>query len=574
MKASTFKIIPNLWHWSWKLLINYRAVIPIVVLSLIFAMFTEFGYELDAFDIIKFFDFILWIRVLLLAFLYFVVNILLFSLIKLANSKNENQTTNSKNFMQNNELKRYVFLFGTAATLVVYTAVFLAAYPGYYTYDTECITKFVETGTMNDFHSPLQNFICAIIMKPVLEISGSWNLAIAVYLFLHMIVFVACVTLINYKLLKYKVPLWLIIIIECYFAFNPIIAMFASCSVKDVTFGIVFVLFTFYLYEIFIYNEKLKLRNMLIVVFMLLILILYRKNFLYALIVFSLIFILGNIKNLKQLIRKKNRSNISLTALNKVVLCTLFFFTIFCGFLIKGPIYDALSIEKTNGFREMISIPAAQISRSLRYDKDLYEALNNNGINSEELLNSYNSSPENSDKFRTLFVKNKDVKIMAVLWLKAVINNPCASLEAVLKITQAAWQPYRLIRAYYNFPIALYNESNTQLFSCWTAPPGELQSKIPDLQNFLFSISRDGVLESNPLLGWICSPAVYLWLLLFTLVYSIFENNKYAILVMLLYFFVVFTYLMGPCVLIRYYLFLIYGFPLFFVFLFRPKLDV
>lgn len=247
------------------------------------------------------------------------------------------------------------------------------------------------------------------------------------------------------------------------------------------------------------------------------------------------------------------------------------------GFIWNGPISQGiLHVETSNSFKEMISVPVAQLARSAETDPDMdvsdFSAL---GVDVETLVASYSGKSTNSDCFRTLFWpavdEGKKAQLIKV-WISEFPKHPRAYLEAFLNLTESAWSPFAYISSYNSEGAAYdYDKTESSIFAATEEEPVQMNSKFPKLQSLMWSWSRSNPFTTYPFFSWTSSVAFFVWQFLLVLTRSIIQRNKSTIAFSMPLLFVAVTSLLGPTVLIRYYWFLFLSAPFLLFLLFSKE---
>lgn len=232
-----------------------------------------------------------------------------------------------------------------------------------------------------------------------------------------------------------------------------------------------------------------------------------------------------------------------------------------------GPITNLLS-KKDNAREESLAVPIQQLAYITKFQK------------TSPLENSYLDSigyEFPNDNYRTDISdgsKSTISRISSMNLLKAYIalglRHPTDYFAAELLRGQDAWNPYSYIDCY-NGLAPSYEGRETSFFSSNTEINGgdfsEITTgKFPALLEFIKIVSRELLFQRIPLLGLLVSLPFYTWVLLIALVRSISlaDRSKLngSLVITLIFLSAYISVYFGPAVLPRYYLFLIFGFPL------------
>lgn len=173
-----------------------------------------------------------------------------------------------------------------------------------------------------------------------------------------------------------------------------------------------------------------------------------------------------------------------------------------------------------------------------------------------------NYNPDLSDRSKNSIIA-MDTGTLLKDYIRLCIAHPFDTLEAELLRTNNAWNPYSYIDCYNNDPsIATYADRETSFFAATVASPGHPDSLFPWLQNAIENISSNLVLQHIPIISLLVSIPFYVWILILALFRSIVCKAASNMAMMGFLAILTLSALLGPCVLPRYYLFLVFGFPL------------
>ncbi len=426
----------------------------------------------------------------------------------------------------------------------------MACYPGCFNYDAigQIPQAMYEDVPYNTHHPLLHTLIMGKIVKYALELTDEGlGYGIYIYCLFQMMVCSVILTYSLYCTLKICRSKLVAAISFLYYAFFPTIVLFTMSTTKDVLFSLFFHLVVLCVYEMFwdlhaFFTNPGKLIRL--VLFSVLA-CLFRNNGIYAILLFSFFAILMN---------KKYRLKIFLLSLS------LLFIYAGCS---KGLEYGLQA--KRGGKIEMLSVPLQQFARAYRdHNADFLEEEELEflyTVVSHDTLMSYN--PFSSDNVKnyiyndTLFANIRD---LFKLWMKAGIEHPMAYLQAFLENTYQAWYPGTSI---YDKPGA----EETFYFTIDMSGKVQRETKFPSLLTFYKKISTDYYYQKIPVVRILFSVGAMFWIALLTFFYGVYKKRFEIIMPMILVLAYCFTNLLGPISLVRYYLILFYGFPVFISFL-------
>ena len=353
---------------------NISKIKNISPLGLMLSASLVLGNSIKTNQAVDYKDLGIYFAILFISFIIDAILIQLYRFIEKVESKEEK----TEQFKLNGN-KRYIIIF--LLLLLCWIPVFLSAYPGYFCYDAHTqLMQYIE-GRITAQHPPVHTILLGFIINTVFNITSSYNIAIAVYTLLQMMIISACFTYCIYFMEKYKVLKYIRNASIIYYAFFPVVIMFAMCSTKDSLFSVAVLLSIIFAIEAlldkdkFINSKWLKIR-FIIVIFLALIL---RNNAICVYIPFLIIYTIV-FKNKKVLL-----------PIASIVLLYIIYTVIICyGFNLPQ-----------NGASESLSVPLQQIARVYNINKD---SLTEDEINkiyeytSDEQLKKYN--PACSDQVK------------------------------------------------------------------------------------------------------------------------------------------------------------------------------
>lgn len=440
---------------------------------------------------------------------------------------------------------------------------FLAAFPGYYCYDTRYFNSFITNGSLNDYQPVIHTLLVGELIKLGESIFGAFNLGIAFYIALQVLLLLAFSFIMIRLLQVFNIAGWIQIFMIFFYALNPLIATLVCCTVKDTMFSAFFLLVGVFLCKACMQKTPISCKWSALLFLVCLISLLYRNNTVYVFILFlPLILILFHpIKShAKQLLR----------------IATPFLASIVAYIMVSSLIYPFLDVQKNNSIKEMISIPEMQLARICAVNEerglDLFSDVN---IDPETLGKIYKTSTHCSDPTRMLFWSAIDNRQYAALWklyLANIPHNIGTALDSTLILTEASWSPFASVDGYNTFnPYYEYDQTETSLFACTYEEPAYQNSFFPKLADWLWKVSRYNYLQNCPLTHWIVAVPFYIWLLLITSARTLIKKEIPSFLFCSILLALCLTNVLGPMVLPRYYLPLILGTPLLLGFLFKSE---
>ncbi|MFI3213624.1 MAG: DUF6020 family protein [Eubacteriales bacterium] len=526
-----------------------RKVCYILPLAILFSCMQVIGSEIEKTGEFLFQNPWNYIEILIMSCIFFAVIWFLWILLEKyqVNVKtSENKTINWK----------WVWLAIGSCHLIV----LLAAYPGFCCYDFTTQINQVLDQEFTTHHPLLHTLLMGSIITKVGELTNSLNFGGFVYCFLQMVIVSGCFTFILKYLYGKGIPKIIVMISACYYALFPTNAMFSICTTKDSLFTIVFVCNLIFMRELLDNREKFlqKKQNSILFIGTAIIAGLLRNNTIYVYVVGAVILWIAT---------KGYRKYI----------------TIVMGIIIGGIILCnqvlLITTDATKGkMTEMLSVPAQQIARAVSVKgedffteeelNEVYTVLLKDGI---DRYVPYLSDPVKAE-LRVGF--NSSLIDFVEIWIKIGLKAPLEYLNATAVNTYQAWYPNGVIDGYCEANKPAYEGSQTCYFAAIVEEPLTLDSKIPWLYDIFYSLSRQLTFYQIPVISLLFSIGFWFWCMLFSLVYAIYKKNKANSIMLLFILLLYMTGLLGPIVVVRYYLVLFWAAPVFIGFLFtKPSRE-
>lgn len=426
----------------------------------------------------------------------------------------------------------------------------MACYPGCYNYDAigQVPQAMYEEVSYNTHHPLLHTLVMGKIMTWAIKLTGNdLSFGIYIYCIFQMLVCSVILAYSLYSMLKICKRKLVVAISFLYYAFFPTIVLFAMSTTKDVLFSLFFHLVTLCVYEMYLDLPAFFASPKKIVRFVLLTVIacMFRNNGIYAILIFAFFAIL---------LQREYRI--------KILLLSLCLFCIYTG-CSKGLEYG-LQAEK-GGKIEMLSVPIQQLAR-------VYQTYGENAFTEDELqllytattaesLRSYN--PFSADNVKNFIYNSVVVSNMgdyAKMWVHIGIQYPVEYICSFLENTYQAWYPGTSV---YTSP----GDVQTSYFAFDMNGGVEREIKLPRLAIILNRISTEYYYQKIPVVRLLFSTGAMLWVAVFSFVYGVSRKRREIFMPMILVLAYCLTSFLGPVSLVRYYLILFYGFPVFVSFL-------
>lgn len=441
--------------------------------------------------------------------------------------------------------------------MLCWIPVFLALYPGAFVYDAQEEYLQVATREFTTQHSLVHVLLLGGMVAFFYKLFESYNLGIAVYTMMQMMVVAGCFTYMFYFLKKYQVPKIWRGITFVWVSIFPVIPMYAVCSTKDVYFtaGLLVVCLLLLEYEL---DHEIFVEKSYQIAFILasMVVMLLRNNGVYAYIA---LFIMNFLKYLWGKYKKNDEGK------RRRILLLLMMIAYIGYVLITNLLILVLQADNENKEQQILTVPVQQIARVYSYNPEefsevekliLYEVL------SEEALQTYD--PNISDILKSQFqgeVYSANPKKYQELWLQIGIRNPMTYLNAWLLTSYGFWYPDATNNVYGGITRHTYQYEESSYFGFETEPPGHRDSRLPWLEEFYRKISLEIYQQKVPVISMLFSQGflfyIYFFIFLYILKVKQYEKLNYLLLILLLFG----SVLPGPTYLPRYVLIFWFALP-------------
>lgn len=443
--------------------------------------------------------------------------------------------------------EKTVFLKTMGMIFLCYLPVFLAVYPGFFVYDAQEELMQVITRNFSTHHPLIHVLLLGGVIQLVYKLTGSYNLGIACYTLLQMLVLSGIFAWCICRLKRSGLTKTGSVLFTLYFGLCPVLVMFSLCSAKDGLFTGMLLIIVVLLRELVrdteaFFNKKGQavLLGAASVGMMLL-----RHNGFYAFLVFAVCLVLfhraaGIGKHWKKL-------------------AVLFSGIFICFFIVSSGLSFVFHADASEN-QEMLTVPIQQLARVYRTDQNalsledksiLYEIL------PEEALNRY--TPKVSDGVKIDFQNEayeKNPGRYFKLWVTWGVSHPFTYLNAWFMTSYGFWYPDAVIDVYRGNSVFTYTYEDSSYFGYEVEQPGIRESKIPWLDELYRRMSLEIFQQKIPVVSMLFSPGFLFWLQVFILCYFWYRREYQKLIPYLLPFLVWLTVILGPTYLVRYVVFL------------------
>lgn len=526
-----------------------RAWLIAVILSFLFTTAMLFGVRLDTIENVNFKDARLWTSLPVLTCLFTVLVRKFWNFLggmeeKRAALMSQNLTVQIPQLKERTaNLLTFLFL------LLCWIPVLLAVYPGFFVYDAQDEYLQVASRTFSTHHPLVHVLLLGGIICAVHKVTDSYNMGIACYTVVQMILVSGGFTFLLSYLRKKKVSKTLRFISMLYFGLFPVIVMFTLCSAKDALFSTALLILLICLLEMNLNSDSFFTSKgwLLLTVVSATGMMLLRNNGLYA-FVFLIPFL--------AFYQKKYRKRVLVWAAISIAGCLL----------INGGLRVAFQADDSEN-QEILTVPIQQLARTYKYEPEVFseeDVKTLHEILPEEALVMYNARLSDPVKYRfrnDAFAADKAKYIK--LWAKIGLKKPLSYLNAWLMTSYGFWYPDTVINVYAGNSVFTFTYEDSSYFGYEVELPGVRDSKIPWLDEVYRRLSLEIEQEKVPILSMLFSPGGLFWLFAFVCSYTLYRKKYHILMPCIMVLAVWLTVILGPTYLPRYVLIFWFGLPLF-----------
>lgn len=430
-----------------------------------------------------------------------------------------------------------------AIIFLCWIPIFLAGYPGYFNYDSG--TGFLmqwgqfDSGKLNAHHPVFHTLFLGLTLKVGMALFHSFNAGVACYVLLQALIIAGIFAFTIKWLLDRGMGKVGYSISLAYFALDPIVGLFAFSTTKDVL-SAAFILVYCLLLSSILLDKSLHHENRFYVA---LFLVGFAICALRTNVLIGVILVVPLVTIIIYRVSRKRAKAYLVVSLFSVALTLIWL----------GPISGIMGVEKSPvGAWNSLCIFEQQIARCT-LDPSVSA---DDAALIDDKLPALSYRENLSDIANDVFINHRQcsAKELLDLYLYLGTRYPDVYIEAFLYQTEDAWSPFATIDCY-------KGGDATDVFQMTEQAPAERHSKLPGLYDFLFWISEEKGIESIPILGCLVSIPFYICMLLVCFARSVLTKNRAAFVFLVPLMVFTLTNLFGPCMLIRYFLYLFFALP-------------
>lgn len=519
------------------------------VLSLLFTTAMLFGVRLDAVGNVDFKDWRLWISLPVLTCLFTIMVRKLWDFLGAMDERKTELARHIKMPETSEKAAKYRNVLPFVFLILCWLPVLLAVYPGFFVYDAQDEWVQVASRVFSTHHPLVHVLMLGGIICAVHKVTGSYNLGIACYMIVQMVIVSGGFTYLLSYMRRRGVSRTVRVISLLYFAFFPVVVMFTLCSAKDALFTVALLLLLLALLDMGSSAEVFftSAAKMIFFVLSAAAMMLFRKNGVYAFAVMVPILLICHKKYLKKM---------------ALLLAAAFL----SYFLVNGALTVALHAEHGEN-QEILTVPIQQLARTYKFNKEAFEPEDIEALHEvlpEEALVLYN--PKLSDPVKVRF-KNEvfaaDKSKYAGLWVRIGLKKPLSYINAWLMNSYGFWYPDTVIDVYSGNTVFTFTYEDSSYFGYEVEEPGYRDSKIPWLDEAYRKLALEISQEKIPIYSMLYSPGGIFWCIAFVFAYVLYRRKYHIVIPYLMVLLVWLTVILGPTYLPRYVLIFWYGLPLF-----------
>lgn len=508
------------------------------------------GFFLEKNDTIDFTNKNFYLLIFLLSVVFSFIIFLLWKMLYKINTFQDKKNSKIYKFFKSIDIHLPIWGY-MLIILVCWMPTWLAIFPGAFTYDAYDEWQQVCLGNLTAHHPVLHVLLLGGLTEGIYQLTGSYNLGIAIYTFIQML-FVSWVFAYTLAFLrKQQICGLLRLLALIFYCLSPVIALFTVCATKDIIFSAGALWFMVMILQL-LQNPEQFLKSKQSVIFFLLaaiVTMIFRNNGLY--IVVLTLGIIGIY------LKKHFKSYIKIALL------------IMALYVCLSPGVNKLLNVTPGGIEEMLSVPIQQLARVHHYEKESFSQEELDLLYSilpEENLNAYRISV--ADFVKSGFIEeafeSKKVEFFR-LWIKTGLNHPFTYVNSFLLGTVDFWYPHAIMDGYRD----VYGRSSYCDYK--VSEPGTEMVLLPAVHEFYEYISWDKEAQTIPGIFLLLSPGWYFVMFFVVFMYLWKQRHYDKMIAMGVIVINMLTVLLGPIALVRYVLILFYAFPLLFHFIQHRK---
>lgn len=519
------------------------------VLSFLFTVAMLFGVRLESEGNVNFKDWKLWVSLPVLTCLFAILIRKFWNFLGGMEERKRRLAEHIKLPDAPVKAAKYADVLTFFFLLLCWLPVLLAVYPGFFVYDAQEEWVQVASRTFTTHHPLVHVLMLGGIICAVHKFTDSYNLGIACYMIVQMMIVSGGFTYLLYYMRKKRVNRVIRLLSLFYFAFFPVIVMFTLCSAKDTLFTVALLMLLLALLNMGSNTEEFfsSIKQKLFFVLSAAAMMLLRKNGVYAFMVMAVVLLIYHKKYLKKML-------------------ILFAAAFLTYFLINVGLTAVLHAEGGEN-QEILTVPIQQLTRTYKFNPEAFEpedVATLHEVLPEDALVLYN--PKLSDPVKVNFQNQTfaaDKSKYIGLWMRIGLKKPLSYINAWLANSYGFWYPDTVIDVYTGNTVFTFTYQDSSYFGYEVEEPGFRDSKIPWLDEAYRKLALEISQEKIPIYSMLYSPGGIFWGIAFVFAYVLYRRKYHLVIPYLMVILVWLTVLLGPTYLPRYVLIFWFGLPLF-----------
>ena len=437
--------------------------------------------------------------------------------------------------------------------LLCWLPCYAAIFPGNFFHDAQDEFAQLNSVFRGDFPR-LHSVIIIFLLKTAYMLTGSYNVGIAVYTMVQMMLMSGMFSYILKKLKDQGVNRGILLTSFGYFALFPLIHVLVTATVRDVMFGglVVFLVFQCYLMcwdpkSFFCSIPKTCSLGLTVAL-----VLNARINIGYSGIPILLFIGLGFIR----CYGKQNKKGIAmlLGAMCGGCVALAILLTTVCQPFRKADLAASLSV---------LTQP---IARAYSYEYDNWTDEQRERFETYFDITRMEYTPENADGTKGVCLVDENTFPQFLrFWVSIGMRFPGCYLDGILANTMQMWYPAAVVDGYVESKD--WNTDKTLFFFLdYIEPPGSYSGCLPKLQKMYMDLGLKISFEKIPGVSMLFSIGFHVWVLLNCLFYAMYRKARHLYLPIGILVIYVFLSSMVPLVCLRYFSALFFAFPLVLVF--------
>lgn len=348
-------------------------------------------------------------------------------------------------------------------------------------------------------HHPVVHTLLIKIFATIGELFNNANLGVALYSIFQMLILSTGISYIIFSLLKKENNKIILIILTLYYSLVPIFGYYSITMWKDIIFGVLIGILALQIFK-FTNNDSLAKSDKVITLLTVLGASLFRTNGKFVVVALIIILAIFYRKRIKEIL-------------------LLFILPAVLALVIIGPVYDLLNFPEGN-FTEAVGAPLKQIAGVIaegnpldKDDKDFISKIVPINTIKEKYDPNSIDNVKFSDDFDDEFLAENKGEFFKV-WLKYLFKYPVDYIEIYLRSTYGFW----------------YIESTGYITHRWSIVENEYNLSSITPFDKLGIEKHFNIFYSAPIIKYLMSDALCLWIIIYSIGLSIYKKSKQSII--------------------------------------------